>query len=71
MKRITAAGLKCGEHQCDCHAMYTGPLDVGAQECNACHHALLSHRIVTQAAYAADPETGRMADDFEIAPSFR
>jgi hypothetical protein len=71
MKEVTFAGLSCNQHGCDCSVMYTGPLDVGDGKCEECDHALRSHRIVTHAAYAVDPNTGRMADDFEIAPTFR
>ena len=71
MKNVFAAGIRCEVHQCQCAVAYSGPLDVGEQLCEECKHPLRSHRIHTHGASAIDPTTGRMADDFEIAPSFR
>jgi len=71
MEHVTAAGLSCTEPECACAAIYSGPLAVGARACDDCKHGLRAHRIVTHGAYAADPYTGRMAEDFEIAPAFR
>lgn len=71
MKEISDASLSCNEHDCECSAIYSGPLAVGNRECGDCQHLLRSHRIAAHAAYAADPATGRMPDDFEIAPTFR
>ena len=69
MRTVTAAALTCRE--CDCTAMYSGPLDVASALCVSCKHPLVSHQIGAHGATAEDPLTGEMSDDFEIAPYFR
>jgi hypothetical protein len=69
MKNVQAAVTECSD--CDCSAMYEGPLEVGASPCKECNHPLLHHVIRTHAATAADPASGIMPDGFELFPQFR
>jgi hypothetical protein len=70
MESLQAAGLRC--ERCDCNAMYTGPVNVGAEaKCTECNHPLVGDHRIAVYGTMADPMTGAMPDDFEIAPEFR